>query len=266
MTKTLFLFIDESGNSDPKNKQSNLYILCGCAIPEYKREQIEIWADQIKFKYWGRTNIVFHSRDIGSNRADFAIFKDKPRLKDEFLKDLFIFLRRTPVIVLAIVIDKNLARKKGWNKIKVIKETSHRLIYHFIAFLFSNPRLKGKVIIESATAEKDRYFLNAFSYFLSPGFVELNVDFKEIRKNLTSISFVTKDNLDIEEQIADLLAYGARCKFEKEKDKKVPKAGSYEEKIITILEQKLFIRPTKAKERKMKFYEKIEPFCILPKT
>jgi len=264
MNKTLFLFIDESGNYDPKNKQSDLYILCGCSIPEYQREELKILADQIKFKFWGRTDIVFHSWDIGKNLGDFGIFKDDPKLKNEFVKDLFVFLKESPLILFFIIIDKKIARKKGWNQYKVIKETAHRLIYHFLALLFCYSNVSGKIIIESATAEKDKYYLDAFSYFLSPGFTELNVNYKEVRKVLTSLSFVTKDNFDIEEQIADLFAYGAKCKIDKIKDAKSIKAGSYEDTILSILEQKLIKRPIRAKERKMKFYEKIEPFCILP--
>lgn len=264
MLQNLLLFIDESGNCDLHNKQSNYYILCGCCVPENKKDQLKTYADQIKFKYWGRTNIVFHSRDLHTNRKDFAIFRNNLLQKNEFLQDLFIFLKQSPIILLIILIDKKLANKKGWNKIKILKETSHYLVYHFIALLFSNPVFKGKIVIESATAEKDRYFLNSFSYFLSPGFTELDGDLTKVRKVLTSISFVTKNNLDIETQIADLFAYGARCKFEKEKNNKGFVKNSYEAKMMTILEQKLFKPPYSAKENKMRFYKKIKPFLVLP--
>lgn len=260
------LFIDESGNSDPNNKFSNPYILCGCAVPEHEREEIKALADQIKFKYWGKTNIVFHSREIARNEGNFSIFKDKPDLRNFFLNDLFIFLKRISLIVFIIIVDKDLARKRGWNQNKIVKETTNHLIYHFIAFLLSSLGLKGKIIIESATAQKDAYFLRAFAYFLSPGFTELSVNYKEVRQSLTSLSFVTKDNLDIEEQIADLLAYGAKCKFNKEENGNKFLKGSYEDKIINILENKLFVKPIRAKARKMKFYEKIDSFCLLPRN
>jgi len=32
---------------------------------------------------------------------------------------------------------------------------------------------------------------------------------------LTEVSFVTKKNFDVEEQLADILAYGLRLKYEK---------------------------------------------------
>lgn len=264
MPKNLLLFIDESGNCDPHNKQSDYYILCGCCVPENKKDQLKIYADQIKFRYWGRTNVVFHSRDLYTNRKDFVIFRNNPLQKNEFLKNLFIFLKQSPITLLIILIDKKLAKKRGWNKIKIVKETVHNLLYHFIAILFSNPAFKGKIVIESATAEKDRYFLNSFSYFLSPGFAEFDGNFIKVRQVLTSISFVTKNNLDIETQIADLFAYSARCKFEAEKNNKHFAKNTYEAKMITLLEQKLFQPPYSTKENKIRFYKKIKPFLVLP--
>ena len=162
--------------------------------------------------------------------------------------------------------DKKLAKEKGWNSVKVIQETSKKLFYHFIVWLLGMGNAQGKIHIESATAEKDRFYLNEFSYFLAPGCKELSVDFTKIQDILTSISFVTKRNHDIEEQIADLFAYAARCKFLRLNKIGTFKVGSYEDRMIKILESKLFKKPFRAKEKKMKFYESIEPFCILPKT
>jgi len=264
MNKTYYLFIDESGNYDPVNRQSKSYILCGCCTPNIKREEIKILADQIKFKYWGKTDIVFHSRDIGRNTGDFTIFAHNKKLRNDFLNDLLLFLKKIPITIFIILVDKEQARKRGWNKIKVIKKTNYILIYHFIAFLFSQAGARGKIIIESATAEKDRYILDAFAYFLSPGIREFKADYCQVRKVLTSLSFVTKNNMDIEEQIADLLAYGARCKFEKEYGKRVFKEDTYECMIIKVLERKLFKKPVNAKARKMRYFKKIQAFCVLP--
>lgn len=166
---------------------------------------------------------------------------------------------------MTVVVNKKTARKKGWNRIKIIRETVKKLFYHFIALLLSS-KSRGKVIVESATAEKDQYYLKEFSYFLSPATKELSANFKTMQKTLTSISFVTKNNYDIEEQIADLFAYGAKCKYEKEVEKFKFDKNSYESKIISIFEKKLFVKPRKAREGKEKFYERIVPFCVLPKN
>lgn len=259
-------FIDESGQADPQSKQSQLYVLLGCSVEEGNRDDLKIYADQIKFKYWGKTNIVFHSREISRNEGPFSIFYKNKAKKNEFLKDLFEFLKHASLVVFVVICDNNLANEKGWNFTKVVKETGKLLFLHFITWLLGLDSARGRVVIESATAEKDRHYLNTFSYFLSPGNKDLTVDYKKMQEILTSISFVTKRNHDIEEQIADLLAYAARSKYLRLTKKQTFKVGSYEDKIIKLLDKKLWQLPRQAKERKMKFYKKIEPFCIVPRT
>ncbi len=266
MVKSYELFIDELGQANPISKQSNIYVLSGCAMEESQRNNLKIYADQIKFKYWGNTNIVFHSREIARDEGSFSIFAKNKSKKNEFYKDLFDFLKQSNVVIFIVVCDNRLAKKNGWNTTKVIKETGNLIFLHFITWLLGLTGTKGKINIESATAEKDRYYLNTFSYFLSPGNKELKVDYKKLQELLTSISFVTKRNHDVEEQIADLLAYAAKCKYLRLTKKKTFKIGSYEDKIIKVLETKLWHLPKLAGEKKMRFYKNIEPFCIIPKT
>jgi hypothetical protein len=262
MTGKYTLFIDESGNLNIPN--SRLYILCGCAIQESWKHDLKIHADQIKFKYWGSTDIVFHSREIGSNEGDFSIFKGKEDLKKQFIKDLFFLLKKWPFMIFPVVVDKKRAEEINWDKDKIIDETAHQVIYNFIALLLTRGKVNGRIIIESSSAEKDRRYLSTFSYFLSPGAVELNVDHSKLREILTSISFVTKKNNDIEEQISDLFAYAAACKYEKEYTNKRFSKNGYEDSIVKILDTKLFQTPSRVNDIKKELFEKIDPFCVLP--
>jgi hypothetical protein len=84
-----------------------------------------------------------------------------------------------------------------------------------------------------------------------------------VQESLTSLSVVTKKNHDIENQIADLFAYAARCKYERDELGKNFSAISYESKIITILERKLYRVPPHAPPTKKIILDKIEPFKIL---
>lgn len=263
--KVYELFIDELGQAEPKSPQSNLYVLCGCAIERSLKESVRIGAEHIKFKYWNRTDVGFHSREIGKNKGPFSIFKNQQTKRREFLNDLIGYLKNAPISIFVVVCEHQKARELGWNSSKVVKETGKLLFLHFVSWLLGISGAQGKIVIESATAEKDRYYLNEFSYFLSPGCKELSVDYKTMKNILTSISFVTKQNQDIEEQIADLFAYAARCKHLRAGKKHAYKVGSYEDRIIKVLEQKLFRKPEIAKDRKMKFYKAIDPFCVIPK-
>jgi hypothetical protein len=262
--KTLTLFIDESGDYNSAQKKSGVYVLCGCSVSQYSREDIKNYADHIKFKYWGKTNIILHSREIGKNTGEFKIFRDKPELRENFIEDLLTFLNKSPILIFPILVDMEKANAKGWNKDKVASHTAHKLIYHFLSILLSDSKSNGKVIIESSTSEKDKYYLKAFSYFLSPNIKEFNISHIKIKDTLTSISFVTKNNHDIEEQIADIFAYASECKFFRDRGVKTFEKNTYEDRIISILENKLFKMAENLNEEKKKFQEKIEPFCILP--
>lgn len=258
------LFIDELGTPIPNDGVSDFYILCGCAVPEMKREWLKVRSDQIKFKYWGRTDFSFHSREIGLNMGEFEIFANDRKRKNEFYKDLFKFLRDSQIIVFSVLVEKESASDKGWDEVKVIKSTAYYLIQNFISLVISNPKAKGKIIIESSYAEKDRFYLDAFTYFLSPKNLEFPQNYKEIQKQITSLSFVSKHNLDIEEQLADLFAYGIKCKYEKEFKMKTFEKESYESAIINIVNAKSFKSPKKIDPSRMEYLKNINSFLLLP--
>ena len=259
------LFIDELGIASPKAIESKIYALTGIMVRNDLRNDLKIKADQIKYKYWNRTNVVFHSREIGKNLEDFSIFNKNEKTKESFLKDLLEYLRNTPITVLSIIVDKQEALKKNWNDIKITKETIRLLYYNYLAFLLGKESSNGKIIVESAAAEKDVYYLKYFAYFTSPKCIELNINYKKIQEILTSISFVTKRNFDIEEQIADLFSYASKCKFLKDFKKKSFMSNSYENRILKILNDKLFSKPKNLSKKKSNFYEKVDSFIVLPK-
>lgn len=255
------LYIDELGTANVNDKKSSLYILAGCSINESERQDVKIWADKIKFKYWGHKNIVFHSREIGRKENDFEIFKDN-KIFRQFLRDLKEFLLFSKFKMFFIIVDKEKAKKQAWNHIKIYKATSDQLIKNFVLILLTGDS-RGKIIVESATAEKDFYFHKAIGYYLAAGIKNLKVDYKKIQETLTSISFVTKNNFDVEEQIADLFAYAAKCKYLGQLGKKV-KSGLYEKMMLELLESKIFKNPRNAKDQKMKYFKEVDSFMVLP--
>ncbi len=255
------LFIDELGTASIRDKKSKFYILSGCSIEEKDRLDMKIYADQIKFKYWGHTGIILHSREIGRKEGDFSIFKNK-KVYNDFLYDLEKFIQKARFKMFFIVVNKAKAEKLKWNHNKIYKETSEIMVKNFLLSLLPN-KSRGKIIIESATAEKDFYFHKAAGLYLSNGIKELKVDFKKIQQTLTSISFVTKNNFDIEEQISDLFAYAAKCK-QLARMRKSFKKGKYEKMILKMFNQKIYKTPQNAGRLKNKYFKEINSFVILP--
>jgi hypothetical protein len=259
------LYVDESGTSYPgSHKQSPYYILLGCIIDSIHQGDLKIYADQIKFKYWGRTDIVFHSAEIARNSGDFSIFRGKPDLKTEFLKDLFTFLQAAKVTLTLCLVDKELAHSRRWSEKTVVQRTARSVMGSFLAKITANTPSNGKMVFEVSNGFKDEEYLAAFNYYLSPNFLRVDPDFRDVRGCLTSINFVTKQNHDIETQLSDLLAYAAKCKYLSDKSTQTYAVGSYEDKLIKVLETKLIRTPSSIGREKKKFYNKINSFDILP--
>jgi hypothetical protein len=82
---------------------------------------------------------------------------------------------------------------------------------------------------------------------------------------ITSISFVTKKNDDIETQLMDLFSYAVKCKYLQEIEKKNFPRDSYENDIIDILNRKLYEVPYNTSTLKKRILNKVNPFVILPK-
>lgn len=259
MARLINFFIDESGSASPKTLNSNLYILSGIMVDSQSRENLKIRADQIKFKYWNHTDVIFHSREIGRKEGDFKILKDT-LIEKNFNKDLFTLLNMTGYQLFAIVIDKKKI-PKNWTEKTIYKLSSEIIIQNYILALLAKKTCKGRLVIESATSEKDFYYHKAAGHFLANGFPEININYQQVQDTLTEIAFVTKKNHDIEEQIADLLAYGLKLKYEKSKR---TIHNEYQNKILQIVEQKLFKFDAKNGEKKKKFYSKISSYHIVP--
>ncbi len=266
MSKSIYkLYVDELGMSHPKSyTASPFYILLGCIIDEvHQRDLIEL-AGHIKFKYWGRTDVIFHSAEIARSINDFAIFKSDETRRDEFIKDLLDMLQRTPVHITAAAIDKQKAFQNSWSERTVIRRTAASVLFNFLAFIYTKRPCKGHIIIEASSAQRDGLYLDAFNHLLSPSFIKANPHFIDIRNHLTSINFVTKQNHDIESQVADLLVYGIRCQLDKDNGKAIEK-GSYQEKIMNLANGKLIHPISSMSKQKKVFYDLIKPVDIQPK-
>src|SRR3989344_4284106 len=140
--RTLCLFIDESGEANPKVRSSEVYILSGCMVDDFAREKLKIEANQIKFKFWSRIDIVLHSREIGSKEGDFKIFKDR-KVFDEFQKDLFNLLSKNNFQMFFVLVGKSKALTANWNDRKVYEDTAFIMIKNFILSLLAQDNTKG---------------------------------------------------------------------------------------------------------------------------
>lgn len=229
------LYIDESGAPELTHHDKN-YTLCGIIVRPYQADSLKIKADQIKYKYWNDTNIVFHSVEIGQMKNDFSILNN-PTIKKDFYKDLLFFLNSGTYKVIIVSVNKEKASKQGLDSKQIHEMAYDEMIMFFISFL-AKEKLKGQIHMETSGG-KDVNFHKRFISYLSHGLPSLSLTHSDVKELLTSISFVSKNNHDIETQLADLFAYPATRYFLHTEGTKALITNSYEEKVSNILKLKL---------------------------
>jgi hypothetical protein len=261
--KTHHLYIDELGSPNPSSPSHDYFILSTCSVPDSTRDALLRHAEQIRFKYWGlgSNDITFHSYHIGRKTGAFAIFRGDDIAYQEFLNDILALLKSYPITTFVNLTDHAVAYARNWDTNTVLSKSTTHAVESFVRYLVGC-KVKGKIVIESATDAQNTFFLKAFTTYLAPNATN-TLSFRTIQESLTSLSIVTKNNHDIEEQIADLFAYAARCKYERDELSKTFRASSYEAKIINVLERKLYSVPSNTAPAKKRILNKIESFKVL---
>ncbi|MFA6158139.1 MAG: DUF3800 domain-containing protein [Candidatus Paceibacterota bacterium] len=257
------LFIDESGKNFLRSIETNRphFCLAGVILKNSDRIALKNRADQIKFKYWGRTDIVFHTTDMINLKGAFSIFKKgttKLSITD-FYED-FINLIKESDFKLSLFclnrlnyISKNSLKKtvdkatsgdrvaevqvKG-TEVGIIDRYSSGLLTAYL-YLLKNEKKVGQVVIEATGGPQDSYIFKAYNRLLSSGYVGFKMNGEDIRNHYTSIAFVTKNNHDIETQLADCASsFLNMC--EREVDRIQIVADPYHKDIIAALKSKSF--------------------------
>ena len=114
------------------------------------------------------------------------------------------YFKHKDIAVIYIVVDKQKAKKKGWHTQTVLERTYLALLEEFVVMLRGDDD-KGKIIIESEPSQ-DAFLIHAHNRLQSTGTADGLVNPKDYQRMVTSLSLVNKENLDIDIQVADMLA------------------------------------------------------------
>jgi hypothetical protein len=230
VNKRCKLYLDETGSPDLSHHDPN-YTLCGIIVSDDHAVKIKTYANQIKFKYWNDTTVVFHSVDIGKAQNKFSILKDKV-IAEDFHNDLTSFINTGHYKAIVVSVDKRAAQLKGWSSADIMTAAFDKMLELYAQYL-SHLGMDGQIIMESSS--HDIEFHRRYAHFISNGIPSLSLNHYDVKLILTAVSFVSKKNQDIETQIADLLAYPAICKMLHDEGIKKIACNSYEERIGNIL-------------------------------
>lgn len=252
-------FIDESGSANPKTFLDSPYFsLCGVLITDKNRKILKANFERLKIKYFKQKNFVFHASEI-----KYQLRKNKQPL-EAFVKDLKIILLACDYSLIYVVVNKEKAKRKGWNAIHIYKETYSIILANLLRFLVAK-KIKGQIFAEASNFAQDTNLYKSFFYLIRRGLDNPLIDNKEARSRFTSLSFVTKNNNDAEEQLADFFGIFGRLKIELDlKIRSENQLNGFEKLIKNIAEKRLFVVKNAKDERKISLYKEIDSFKIIP--
>jgi len=103
------VYVDESGDHGLKHvdTQYPIFSLAFCIFK--KDDYLKVIApalNEVKFKYWGHCDVVFHEHDIRKSMSGDWSILNNPETRKDFLGDLSSLIEITPFEVIASVINK----------------------------------------------------------------------------------------------------------------------------------------------------------------
>lgn len=291
MVRNYTLSIDESGSANPASyKVSPYFVLSGCILSDFNFSKFKEHLNQVKYATWKEqwNKVLFRSYNIGKGKGFFSVFYNKDSSSGDlipnqkmisFCRDLRRFLKRRYSDLITCLVDKEKAfrnktitLKEGKKKMKYIwsqeivyKLSFKEILRNFLLFLVSR-NAKGRIVAEASTDQQDIVLYKEFFTLQRNGLAELKIDHKEVKERMSSLSFVTKHNRKLEEEIADLMAYAATLRFRLgKKIIKKNKLNLYDTMILQGFEKNLLKVLTNRPDKRLKRISKaINPYTIIP--
>ncbi|TXI64932.1 MAG: DUF3800 domain-containing protein [Flavobacterium sp.] len=207
--KKYYLFIDESGDHGLVTLDASfpVFLLCGMLTSEENYVAIRAEINSIKHSFWGKKEVILHSRDIRKCEKEFQILFDLS-LKSEFYERINKVIEDSKYRILASAINKT-KYIKTYGK---LSNDVYELALSFIIerAIFSLDEVKGvskhlEIIIEKRGKKEDKKLEEHFQRLIARGTgfvaaerlqeVQLKITFKDKKENINGL------------QLADLIAY-----------------------------------------------------------
>lgn len=227
------MFLDESGDHslDKIDSSYPMFVLAGCIFDfDYYLNEAERKVNELKMKYFGKTNIILRSYDIRKQKGDFVCLVDRRKREElyEVINDLISGLKFT---VIAAAINKTKLKGQYGQPTNPYHLCLQFILERAVMYL---GRGNGKIMfrIESRETHNDQKLSEVYERFRNNNHRLFNKD--EIQSKLTDLSFNQKMQNIAGMQIADLVAYPIG---------KWVLDNSKENKAFKIVEKKLHRKP-----------------------
>jgi hypothetical protein len=209
-----YLFLDESGSHGLKtiNQEFPILLLCGCLMEKsYYQKVFTKEIDRLKQKYFNRTDIILHSRDIRKWQKDFKVLGDI-KIRHNFYQDLDKLIENTDFKIISSAILKDELMKQYGPQSNNPYDLSLTFVLERTVFLTDTLKCnKVEVIAESRGKNEDAKLHDQYQIIINNG--TKFVDKKRFIDRLTDIDFKKKDKNDVGTQLSDLVAYPLATKI-----------------------------------------------------
>lgn len=227
------MFLDESGDHNLAKIDASypMFVLAGCIFDfDYYLQEAEKKVNELKIKYFGKTNIILRSYDIRKQKGDFACLVDKKK-REAFYEAIDILVGNLNFTVIAAAINKTKLKGQYGHPTNPYHLCLQFILERAVMYL---GRSNGKIMfrIESRETHNDQKLSEVYEHFRTTDHSLFKKD--EIQSKLTDLSFNQKTQNIAGMQIADLVAYPIG---------KWVLDNSRENKAFTIIEKKLHKKP-----------------------
>jgi hypothetical protein len=256
--KNAYIFIDETGKPDKKDK-SEYFCLSAIVINDVNRKCLKDEMGKLKQKYFGTRKYVIHGSQI---KRDLIHRKKDP---NKFSKDFRRMSLSINFFALCTIINKKKAYSRDWLKTTILEKSYKMILSNLIKFVMAKD-YRGQIIAEASAHEQDLHLYKNFFHFMSNGIPKLRISTDDVKKHVTAISYVTKQNDDSETQFVDLLAGVIKIKHKLDsKQITMDQVSDFDKELLYILEKKLFVTNTRVvKKRKSELYKAITAYAKFP--
>jgi len=202
-----YVFIDETGeaNVSKPDPRFNVFVLCGILFREDHYDDFNNQMKNLKVKYFGNEDVVFHSYHMRNKLGVFKIFQDSKTLAN-FYEDIGNIFVNCKYKVVACIVDKE-GYKKIYPKLNYAYEDSLKfLCERFISCLGNVTQINSlHFCLEKRGERKDRELKKLYTKIVKYGTnYKSTQDFKVCHPRL----FFRGKNQNINGlQFSDLCAY-----------------------------------------------------------
>lgn len=209
-----YLFLDESGHHGLRkiNQEFPILLLCGCLIEQtYYKTEFTKELNRLKRKYFSKTDIILHSRDIRKWENNFEILGDL-KLRSRFYTDLDNLISKSNFTIIASAILKNdLIKSYGPRANNPYDLCLTFILERAVFFADRNRGDMIEIIAESRGRKEDSSLHNQHQIILSNG--TAFVSSERFNRKLTDINFKKKKENVLGTQLCDLVAYPIATKI-----------------------------------------------------